>query len=71
MNLEWLYSNLTWIIIVLIVTTVVLFISCYFIRADLLKKKKEKIMDTLYIGLVMALIFLVVAISQVFTFTKR
>ena len=42
MNLEWLYSNLTWIIIVLIVTTVVLFLFPVILGADLLKKTKKK-----------------------------
>ena len=42
MNLEWLYSNLTWIIIVLIVTTVVLFLFPVILGVDLLKKSKKK-----------------------------
>ena len=39
MNLEWLYSNLTWIIIVLIVSTIILFLFPVILGADLIKKK--------------------------------
>tara|TARA_Y100000589_G_C26581847_1_gene398705 strand:- start:16 stop:147 length:132 start_codon:yes stop_codon:yes gene_type:complete len=42
MNLEWLYSNLTWIIIVLIVSTIILFLFPVILGADLLKKSKKK-----------------------------
>ena len=38
MNLEWLYSNLTWIIVVLIVSTIILFLFPVILGADLLKK---------------------------------
>ena len=40
MNLEWLYSNLTWIIIVLIVSTIILFLFPVF--RGYLKKSKKK-----------------------------
>ncbi len=42
MNLEWLYSNLTWIIIVLVITTIILFLFPVILGADLLKKTKKK-----------------------------
>tara|TARA_Y100001970_G_scaffold96002_1_gene121011 strand:+ start:1182 stop:1313 length:132 start_codon:yes stop_codon:yes gene_type:complete len=42
MSLEWLYSNLTWIILVLIVTTIVLFLFPVVLGVDLLKKNKKK-----------------------------
>ena len=42
MNLEWLYSNLTWIIIVLVVTTIILFLFPVVLGVDLLKKNKKK-----------------------------
>ena len=42
MNLEWLYSNLTWIIVVLIVSTIILFLFPVILGADLLKKVKRK-----------------------------
>ena len=42
MNLEWLYSNLTWIIVVLIFSTIILFLFPVILGADLLKKSKKK-----------------------------
>ncbi len=42
MNLEWLYSNLNWIIIVLVFTILILFLFPVILGADLLKKGKKK-----------------------------
>ena len=42
MNLSWLYSNLTFIIIVLVVATIILFLFPILLGRDLLKKNKKK-----------------------------
>ena len=42
MNLEWLYSNLTFIITVLAIATVILFLFPIFLGRDLIKKSKKK-----------------------------
>jgi len=42
MNLEWLYSNLTWIILILVFTIIILFLFPVLLGADLLKKTKKK-----------------------------
>ena len=42
MSIDWLYSNLEWIIIILILATVVLFLFPVILGRDLLKKSKDQ-----------------------------
>ena len=42
MSIEWLYSNLDWIIIFLILVIFVLFLFPIILGRDLLKKSKDK-----------------------------
>ncbi len=42
MNLEWLYSNLTTVVIVLGLTTLILFLFPIFLGKDLINKSKDK-----------------------------
>ena len=42
MSIEWLYSNLDWIIIFLILVILILFLFPVILGRDLLKKSKDK-----------------------------
>ncbi len=42
MDIEWIYSNLTFIVVVLGIATVILFIFPVLLGKDLLKKSKKK-----------------------------
>ena len=72
MNLEWLYSNLTTVVIVLGLTTLILFLFPIFLGKDLINKSKDKKqMTSLYIGIGMAFIFLVICLMQIFHLQKE
>jgi len=42
MNLEWIYSNLTFIVVILVIATIILFIFPVLLGKDLFKKSKNK-----------------------------